>query len=259
MVFFLLLILGSGTGKMTEKPTSGKNSRKGHALSATLLLALLLCADMVFIAVHAAYRLTPLFDNPLHSLDREMGYPEMFQYIKWFWVVILLLYMMISNRSFRFAAWGLLFAFLLADDVFMLHEVWGSRIAPLFTENILSGLRKQDIGELLVLAGAVLILLLPVGWAYRKGSPEFRQFSCNLFLLLAVLFFFGVILDPVHTVLRSYPVAEFIMGIAEDGGEMVAASLIAWYVFLQCVCGEYSCNSLAETVSRISKRKKAAC
>ncbi|MGC9471431.1 MAG: hypothetical protein ACP5D1_07795 [Bacteroidales bacterium] len=219
---------------MTERNTISNSNRKGPEQGATLLLVLLLSADMMFIAVHTAYRLAPLFDNPLHSLDREMGYPELFQYIKWLWVVILLLYMMVSNRSLRYAAWGLLFAFLLADDVFMLHEVWGSRLAPLLTGIFITGLRKQDIGELLVLAMVILALLIPVWLACRNGSASFRRMSADLFLLLLILFFFGVILDPVHAVLRSNPAAEFILGVAEDGGEMVAASFIVWYVFRQC-------------------------
>lgn len=174
---------------MTEKPASVNSTRERHEPYAVLLLVLLLCTDLVFITVHILYSLTTFFDNPLLSLDRELGYPELFQYIKWFWVIILLLYMTVSTRSLRYAAWVLLFAFLLADDVFMLHEVWGSRLARLFTESFLTGLRKQDIGELLVSALVTLALLIPVWLSYRKGSSYFRRISRDLFLLLVVVFF----------------------------------------------------------------------
>ena len=50
-------------------------------------------------------------------------------------------------------------------------------------------------------------------------------------LLMLALVVFGVAVDMAHGAVPSETTAYFILGVVEDGGELVVASLILWYVF----------------------------
>jgi hypothetical protein len=51
-------------------------------------------------------------------------------------------------------------------------------------------------------------------------------------LLTSLIVFFGVILDMAHSGIKLGRTVDYLLAIAEDGGEMIAASLVLWYVFL---------------------------
>ncbi len=52
---------------------------------------------------------------------------------------------------------------------------------------------------------------------------------------------FAVAVDLLHGLLKGGPAAGFYAGYAEDGGEMLAASLLVWYAFrLQNRCPYFS-------------------
>lgn len=56
-----------------------------------------------------------------------------------------------------------------------------------------------------------------------------------MFILL--LFFFGVFLDMAHLTIDFGFRIKFILIVIEDGGEMLTASFILWYVYLLTVRG----------------------
>jgi len=88
------------------------------------------------------------------------------------------------------------------------------------------GLRPRDWGELLVTAAVGLVLLTPVATGYVRGNAEAKRHTLVMAMLLALLVFFGVFIDMVHIWLGSDP-----WGLLEDGGEMIAVSLVLYYVF----------------------------
>ena len=155
-------------------------TRYFHVHGASLLLMLLLCADLAFISLHSVKILSTLLDNPLLSLEKDGGYPEMFQYLKWFWIVILFTYLSIIRQSLHFSAWGVFFTYLLFDDAVGIHERVGGLIAENLTIYPPFGLRGQDIGELAVTGIAGVILLSFVFVAYVYGSKTFRKISHDL-------------------------------------------------------------------------------
>ena len=53
-----------------------------------------------------------------------------------------------------------------------------------------------------------------------------------MLLLILALVFFGVGVDMAHIAIKLGRKVNFIFGVVEDGGEMLVASLILWYVFL---------------------------
>jgi hypothetical protein len=205
----------------------------------------------------------------------------MYQYLKWFWISILLVYVSILRRSFSYIVWVLVFAYFLCDDALRIHEDVGKHIArnliltppfglrlPYLGELagrldyvdpkeiiVMLGLRLQDIGELAVSAAAGLILSPLVIWAYLHGSQAFKKMSQDMLLLILALAFFGVFVDMADISIDLGEKVAFILEVIEDGGEMLVASLILWYVFLLSVRDETATSYLFDFVRVILTRR----
>jgi hypothetical protein len=94
------------------------------------------------------------------------------------------------------------------------------------------GLRGQDVGELLASAGVGLLFLPSLALAYWRAGRAVRRTLLDFALLLAVLVFFAVGVDMLHSIVgpRGFWYQSF--GVLEDGGELVTLSLLVWYAFL---------------------------
>lgn len=216
-------------------------------------LLLLLCIDFSFISYHSMLLLSPLLDDSLFSLEKDQGYPEMFQYVKWFWIIILFTYLSIKRRSLCFSAWGVFFTYLLFDDAVEIHERVGGLIAGHLTMTPPFGLRLLDIGELAVTAAAGIVLLSFVSVAYVYGSKAFKKISHDLLFLVFILAFFGVFVDMLHITWTS----NTVLGVIEDGGEMIVASIMCWYVFLLSVRDENVTTYLLDFICPVLVRRSS--
>ncbi len=220
---------------------------KFHVQTVTLMLILLLCTDFVFFVLHAMNKMF-YWDDSMLSLGTDRGYSEIYQYIKWFWIIFLLVYLSIKRKKLSYSVWGLFFTYLFLDDALQIHEIAGAFIARNFQESSIAGLRIQDIGELIVTGSAGLSLLSLVLLTYIFGSKSFKKFSHDMLLLIAVLVFCGVIVDVIHTSIQMGKVIRGLLGFIEDGGEMVIVSFICWYVLLQCVLKENDKSNLIDFI-----------
>ena len=217
--------------------------------SATIFLILILCADLVFLGMHFITAIfgdskwilesnllerifVALLECELFNIERERGYAEMYQYIKFFWIIVLLFTLSLKNRSIHYIPWILLFTYLLLDDSIPIHGRAGQFFAENFNFVPFFGLRLQDYGQLAISATAGIFLFLPLVWAYRKGVQIFRKISLDIGLLFLILVFFGVVVDMLHSAVHLGNTVGFIIGFVEESGEMLAVSLVLWYVFL---------------------------
>ncbi|MGR9087275.1 MAG: hypothetical protein ACU841_09395 [Gammaproteobacteria bacterium] len=217
--------------------------------SATVFLLLLVGADFAFMVLHVVNHAMPEpHRNPLLRLDKDGAYPELYQYVKYFWIIALLVHRSIDKRSVHYMAWVLIFIYLLSDDSLRIHEQFGRSLSKTFEFTPPFGLKPNDVGELVVSGAMALILFPSLVWAYWSGSGNFRETSRDILLLLAVLVFFGVVVDTAHMVIKLGWAVGFILGIVEDGGEMVTVSLILWYLFLLVLRGENTGCHLYELV-----------
>ena len=194
--------------------------------SARTLLILLVASDLAFIAGHVL-NATVLHATNLLNTDVDGGYPEVFQYLKFFWIAILLVLTGARRRSVHYCAWALVFTYFLLDDALMLHEHVGASVSETLGFVPALGMRSADFGELIVSATAAAVLGIGLLVAYLRGSADFRKFSHDLVLLVGGLVFFGVGLDTIHVFFE-----RFFLALLEDGGEMLMTSLIVWYAFL---------------------------
>ena len=119
---------------------------------------------------------------------------------------------------------------MLLDDAFSFHETSGKFLALLLDIQPTMGLRPVDYGELLYALAVGIIILPLMAYCYISGDKTFKKSFVDLSLLLIVLLFFGVFMDMLHSYFSDiYPLGG-IFGLLEDGGEMIALSLIAWYM-----------------------------
>ena len=193
-----------------------------------IFLLLLISADTAFVIVHLVHKFSPFIDNSLYSLETDRGYSEIFQYVKTYWIVIMLAALWWRTRECVYVVWMLLYTYLLCDDAFQIHEHGGDAIARHWDYESALGLRAQDFGELTVSGAFGLAFLVLILIMYLRSTRDARNASQDLALLFGVLVFFGVIIDMLHIVAGG-GYGEVFFGVVEDGGEMFAMSLVCWY------------------------------
>lgn len=198
--------------------------------ASSILLILLIAADLGFMAFHILHSYSSIATDPRFSLAEERGFPEVFQYVKLFWTVVMLMMLFAHRRRPIFCSWGVLFLYLLVDDAGALHEHIGEWIAETLDFAPMFGLKAHDFGELAVSAVAGTTLLSLIGVAHVFSTPAERRFSVAMAGLLAALVFFGVGVDMLHSALDTIPGSD-LLTLIEDGGEMLVVSATCTFVF----------------------------
>ncbi len=216
---------------MNDRSLSSLNSRDAASRCVAVLLVLFVAADLAFIVLHVIHKMTPHLRSTLYSIERDRGYAEFFQYAKYFWMLILVVFAMRAWRSFGFLSWFAIIAYLLCDDAFTIHENLGRTIAAEITFQPPMNLRRQDFGELAVYASAGLILVGLLAATYRWGTVEFRRCTRKFLGYLAALVFFGVIVDMIHETTARGTRLRLALAIIEEGGEMIVASFMLCFIF----------------------------
>jgi hypothetical protein len=192
-------------------------------------LILLLCADFVFIVVHICFDMN-ILSNGLFSIERDLGYAEIYQYIKEYWIVILLLILAIKNPNIVYCSWASLFTYFLLDDSLQIHAKLRHSLVSRFGFQPMFHLRARDFGELIVSLFFGFLLFTFISASHWYSRHRTQQISKNLFILVIFLVLFGVFVDMLHVAIPFWRVKK-LCGLVEDGGEMVIMSLIVSYVF----------------------------
>lgn len=203
-----------------------------HYPLAKKLLYGALAIDLFFVLLHLYTFTLPAIEGSVKRLrlDMDLGYAEIFQYLKFITAAILLVVLFTKERKSIYLTWGLFFLILFADDAFAFHEVYGAKFVRFFDIPAMFGLRAQDIGEL-AMAGLIgLFLAITILYTLVWGQKKAKKITIHFILLIGILVFFGVGMDMLHSFLNHLPGAG-ILTMIEDGGEMVAGSLILWYAF----------------------------
>ncbi len=223
--------------------------------NALLFLMLVFAGDLFYFVIHTYHVISDR--NLLFHIGTDGGYPEFYQYLKFFWIGILLVYYAFKQKSYGFLSWAFLFIFFLLDDSLQFHEGGGKIFAERFDFNPPFGISLRQFGEFLVTVLAGVIIFIPPVVAYWKGKGNFRKISNDLILLVGLLIFCGVVIDEVNEFLHSsIRAANFIMTMLEDGGEMVSATLIAWYVFLLNVRNPDETKTIVESLKELVFKRK---
>jgi hypothetical protein len=200
-----------------------------------ILLVLLLAGDGIFILLAGLSRAYLKID--LLSLGYDRSYSEFYQYMKFVWIAILLSMIGRGREKLYLLGWVLLFVYFLLDDALQIHETGGTVVAEWLRIDAALNLRAKDFGEIIVSLAAGLLIFVPIAWAWIVGPSWFRALSIDLAVLVGLLVVFGVGVDAVHMMVRPlipidyFKYVDFLVGVLEDGGEMVAVSLLTWYAY----------------------------
>lgn len=197
----------------------------------SLLWLLLISGDVAFILLYIFNRMYRFMDMEIIRLDIDGSHPEFYQYTKFVWILILLIYTALTTKNKSYLSWILVFLYFLTDDVLRLHERSGRFLNERVTFEPPFELRVQDVGEFAAFAIFGLPLLALLGWTYFRGSLTFKKISRDLMLLVVVFAFFVVIFDILHAAVDLSPSMNRIWTLIEDGGEMIVVSTMVWYLF----------------------------
>lgn len=171
-----------------------------------------------------------MFADPNYSIQLERGFGETFQYLKEGWIALILVILAVRAGNGLYTCLVAVFAFLLVDDLFAAHSRAGEILGQALQLAPVLGLRARDMGELIVIGVAVVVLAIPIAVEFVRGDAQARSFWRSMVVLLVALAAFGVLFDAVHITLLSHPSWEAVLGTIEDGGEIVM-SLIFRLVF----------------------------
>lgn len=219
-----------------SRPAAVARTASARALVTDLgpVLGALLVLDSVLLVVHvvglAAHPVTSdlftdwQFNSP-HSLSADRGYAERFGYLKGAGTVGLLALACWSSRRWVYLAWAALYAFALLDDAVFLHEKLGAALVEgVGLPDPPTGLRAQDLAELVVWAGLGAVPVAAVLLTHWRSDGRGRQRSTVVAVLFGALIFCEVVLDQLHS-LAAAGVPAAVVGIIEDGGALVVLSV----------------------------------
>jgi hypothetical protein len=209
----------------------------------TILYALI-AADLMFILLHILHSLPenifPLLKASSFAIDRDAGVAESFQYVKEFWVSLIFIYLVFQRRRFALLGLALLFAYFLLDDMVQIHEKLGDLTAGMFSNlpilRLFPSLEADSIGEFFVAGVLGLFFIASISLPYWRSSGTTRQIFHTVFVMLAIFLFFAVGVDFIHDFFGPKIIRE-IFALIEDGGEMLAMSVICW--FSMSLVGEF--------------------
>lgn len=161
----------------------------------------------------------------LIALNDDGGFAELLGYGAAFIAAanFLVLYLDHRRRSLLFVV--LLISFIGIDDSLSYHEGFGRHLVVSLDLQGYFGLRAQDTGEILAWSLAAFFLGFVFLWSLASLDSEDLAMLLVLAMPMALLGVCGVVLDMFH-ILASGRSARFI-GVAEDGGELLALTMIA--------------------------------
>lgn len=123
---------------------------------------------------------------------------------------------------------GLLMLFIGIDDSLQYHEHFGGYLVARFDMGALPGLRAQDSGELVAWGLAGLFFAGLLLRCLTKRQPGDGGVLLAAAVPFGVLIVSGIGLDMATVAVPGrFEFLEGVLGIAEDGGEMIAVALMA--------------------------------
>jgi hypothetical protein len=91
-------------------------------------------------------------------------------------------------------------------------------------------LRPHEVGEIVGYAALFLPLMPPLLRAWSLSGARGHHLTGSLLGLLMLFGLFGVVIDALHPVLGGTRIADALLHLIEDGGEIVVSSLILAHV-----------------------------
>ena len=196
----------------------------------TLLLKLFLSIDILFILGHVGIVLFWNAKPDTLLLDAKgLGYPELFQYFKYVIIMFFVGHLIFIKKEYVYMPFLVLFLILLIDDAYQIHSKASWFFVHLFNLHAVLGIRGFIFGQLIYAMVMGSFLFGFSSLFYLKASERIRHTFLDIFMLFTVFLFFGLGIDVVHNLLEHVYMVSPILTLIEEGGEMIALSVLAWY------------------------------
>lgn len=166
------------------------------------------------------------------GLFSERGFGSMFSYGLSFLASVLLLLTGFERRSRVLLLSALLMAFVWYDDWAQYHEKFGRFLRENFEFPGVLATNTSSTSEILAWMIPGIFFLCVGGWSLRRPRPGDRGILAAILLPFLLLVFCAAVIDYFHHLTHGAQtgfigVLDGVIGIIEDGGEMVAVALIA--------------------------------
>jgi hypothetical protein len=193
------------------------------------LLVALLAIDALLIGVHILSGLRVLAGGaeripPLWHLGSEFGLPEIFNYLKWTALVLVLGIAAWKRSSRLLVVIMLLFLVILLDDSLQIHERVGASLAASLPQSRV----MRAGGEIAFWLLLAIVFAALIAWAVAADDRNEVRLAAPMALIFGGLVICGVAFDFVHY-LHPHGIVGAALGVAEDGGEMIFASALLAY------------------------------
>ncbi len=161
-----------------------------------------------------------------YNIGRDASVSEHFNFAKWAAIISVFGYAYYKRRLLIFACLAVVFALILADDYFQLHEQAGRFSRSIYGEDLRIAVALAEIGFWIALALTCLAIL---ALAWRKTSNACRRELRPLAALFAGVVICGAGVDFIHYFTEKKSWTAGVLMIIEDGGEMIFISLMLAY------------------------------
>ncbi len=215
--------------------------------SRSLALRALLLGDLVLISIslgREAVRLfipeyTGLITSSFFSINIDNGLAELFQYPKEAGAAIFAFLIWVRQRALVWLILSLLFAYLLADDAFQIHESSGRLLVSLLDSDRIAGITTQDVGELAATCTVFAVFAIWIIGQWSRLDMNTQPAVSMVLALVGLLACLGVGLDVLMTSFWFFDESQDqgwrhafkeVVTHIEDGGEMLVVSVIVWFV-----------------------------
>ena len=167
----------------------------------------------------------------LWNIDREWSVSETLNYLKCLTMALVFFAAYLRDKQFLLIVMSVTAVFLLADDSLQLHERLGSNFANTFKLQDEFGLRAYTYGHIVIWGGLGSIILLIIYRGWRTASSDLKKSLYPVFGYFFAIVFCAVGLDTLHELLDLPKIYKGIIGIFEDGGEMLFLTAMLRYVW----------------------------
>jgi hypothetical protein len=205
------------------------------------ILTVFLAVDVLLIGVHAVLGYAAATGGlgswpEFWNIGRDSSAAELLNLLKWGIAIFACLAAYVRSRVPILLGLSVLFLICLLDDGLQLHERGSELLIEWWGLFRYFGHRQGIAGELIVwsILGTLALISLVISWRATE-RPERRQ-VLPIFVFFGAIVFCAVVLDVMHTMTESRSIIAGVVGMLEDGGEMVFLTLLLSYVWGAIYC-----------------------
>ncbi|MDO5706426.1 MAG: hypothetical protein Q4G49_15345, partial [Paracoccus sp. (in: a-proteobacteria)] len=195
------------------------------------VLIFLLLTDAAIIGFHVLLGLMVMAGQlpeipARYSIGHDWSIGEMSNYIKWFSLIVVMLAAWERWGSPIFPALAFLFTVALLDDSTQIHEnnnEFAGRVSHL------DGSETSFFHELVIWIVLGLIVAVPLLLSWLRTDRQIKSWVIRLLALFGGVVFCAVVVDYIHTLPEQSTFWAGVLGVLEDGGEMLFLTAMVSY------------------------------